>query len=285
MIRQIRTISKLYGPILLSFLLLLLVISVKKEQNLGNVELNPTIWGISIFKFSLPITNIWITRGLLVCLSFITFSLLIIMDYSNFFPQHLEMEVFFDNDGIADSLKVFSDLELKQVRIPDNYKQFQSRYYDDVNAEISRIFQREETLFVNPKEVHSQGRTSFIVEKIFGLQSYYIKESHGELVHVVERPNKPRLQFKSFFEKLNSHYDYLKPSLGKLLIKQSIIIQPRFKQIFAENLKADGTSFHHTLIGLFKVTFFPFPKFSNTIYLMQLDDIGLIPVGYAIYRE
>lgn len=283
--RQIRTITKIYGPIVISAVLFLLAISVKREEGLGHIELNPTFLGISIFKYGLPITNVWVARGILLGLSIVILSLLIFMDYSSFFPPHLEIEVFFDKEGILDSLNIFSEQELKQVRIPNNYEQFQNTYYQGVNTEIRKIFQKEEDLFLNPQEVHSQGHTSFIVEKLSGFQSYHIKESHGELVHVVERPNKPVLQFKSFFERLNSKYDYSTPTLREIFVKRSIILQPRFKQIFAANLKAEGISFHHTLVGLSKVTFFPLPKFSNTIYLMQLDDVGLIPVGYAIYRE
>lgn len=283
--KHITIATKIYGPILLAVALFLLAISIKRGQNLGYIELNPTFLGISIFKCDLPIANTWVARGLLVCISLGTLSLPLFLDYSAFFPRHLEMEVFFDNEGILESLKIFSAQELKQVRVPDNFQEFQSRYYDDVNAEIRKMFQTEEDFYLDPSQVHSQGHCFTVAEKLFGLQRYHIRESYGEVVNVVERPSKPALQVKSFFEKLNSHHDYINPPLRQLLIRRNFIVQPRFKQIFAANLKAEGTSFHHTLVGLFKVTFFPLPKFSNTIYMMELDDVGLIPVAYAIFRN
>jgi hypothetical protein len=279
------TIMKIYGPIVVSLVLAALAVSIRKDENLGHVEINPTIFGISIFKYGLPIENLWIARGIILCFSIGILSLPGFIDYSVLFPQHLEIEVFFDQEGIRESMAVFSRQDLERVHVPDNYEEFQSTYFNSAKAEVQKIFGGKKDFSLNAQDVHSQGYTSFVMEKLSGFQNYHIKESHGELVHVIERPNQPLLQFKSFFEKLNTKHDYLKPSVREILLKRNVILQPRFKQIFAENLKANGTSFHHTLVGLTKVTFLPFPKFSNTIYLMKLDRIGLIPIGYAIYRD
>lgn len=276
-------ITKIYGPIIISAVLLLLLFSLRKEEDLGRIEINPTFLGISILKYGLPISNVWLARAILLCLSIAVLSLLIFMDYSNFFPNHLKMEVFFDKKGIHDSLKAFSEEEFKQMGIPDNYEEFQNRYYDDLNIEVRRLFQKDENFWIPAENIHSQGETSFYAEKLPGVQKYHIKESEGKLTHAIEIPNMPMLQFKSFFEKLNSKYDYLTPSLTEMFIKHRVILQPRFKQIFAENLKSEGKSFHHTLVCFTKVNLFPYPKVCNTIYLTELNE-GVIPIGYAIYR-
>jgi hypothetical protein len=193
------------------------------------------------------------------------------------------MEVFFDKKGIRDSCKAFSKEELEMLGVPDNYEELQSIYYDDVKLEVRGIFQKGEDFLIPTENVHSQGETSFYVEKLPGIQRYHIKDSEGKLTHAIEISEEPMLQFKSFFERLNSRHDYLEPSLSEMLIKHSVILQPRFKQIFAKNLKSEGRSFNHILVALTKVTFFPYPRLSNTIYLFELDDT-VIPVGYAIYR-
>jgi len=275
-------ITKIYGPVIISAVLLLLLFSLRKEEDLGRIEINPTFLGISILKYGLPISNIWLARTILLCLSIAVLSLLIFMDYSDFFPNHLKMEVFFDKKGIHDSLKVFSKEEFKQLGIPDNYEEFQNRYYDDVKVEVRKIFQKGKNFLIPTENIHSQGETSCYVEKLPGFQKYHIKGSEGKLTHAIEIPNTPMLQFKSFFEKLNSKHDYLAPSLTEIFIKHRVILQPRFKQIFAENLKSEGKSFNHILVSLSKVNFFPYPKLSNTIYLTELNE-GVIPIGYAIY--
>jgi hypothetical protein len=275
-------ITKIYGPIIISAVLLLLLFSLRQEEDLGRIEINPTFLGISILKYGLPVSNIWLARAILLCLSIAVLSLLIFMDYSDFFPNHFKMEVFFDKKGIRDSLKVFSKEEFKRLGIPDNYEEFQNRYYDDVKVEVRKIFQKGKDFLIPPENIHSQGETSIYVEKLPGVQKYHIKESEGKLTHAIEKPNTPMLQFKSFFEKLNSKHDYLTLSLKEMFIKHRVILQPRYKQIFAENLKSEGKSFNHTLVSLTKVNFFPYPKLSNTIYLTDLNE-GVIPIGYAIY--
>ncbi len=274
-------ITKIYGPVIISAVLLLLLFSLRKEEDLGRIEINPTFLGISILKYGLPISNIWLARAILLCLSIAVLSLLIFMDYSDFFPDHLKMEVFFDKKGIHDSLKVFSKEEFKQLGIPDNYEEFQNRYYDDVKVEVRKIFQKDKNFLIPTENIHSQGETTFYVEKLPGFQKYHIKESRGTLTHAIEIPNTPMLQFISIFEKLNSRHDYFAPSLTEIF-KHRMILQLRFKQIFAENLKSEGKPFNHTLVCLAKVNFFPYPKFSNAIYLTELNE-GVIPIGYAIY--
>jgi len=276
-------ITKLYGPIVISAVLLLLSFFLRKEKDLGRIELNPTFMGISIFKYELPISNAWLARAIMLCGSIAVLSFLIFMDYSGFFPNHLKMEVFFDKKGIRDSLKSFSKEEFRQLGIPDNYEKFQNRYYDDVKLEVRKVLQKDDNFLIPPESIHSQGETSFYVEKLPGIQNYRIKKSEGKLAHAIEKPNTPIVEFKSFFEKLNSKYDYLAPSLTEIFIKHSIILQPRFKQIFADNLTSEGRSFNHILVALTKVNFFPYPKLSNTIYLVELDDV-VIPIGYVIYR-
>ena len=94
----------------------------------------------------------------------------------------------------------------------------------------------------------------------------------------------PILEIKSYFEKLATSYDYLTPSISSIVKNGSFILQPRFKQIFSINLKADGLSYDHALVGATKVHLVPYPSFDRTVYFVDLDDVGLIPVGYAIYQ-
>jgi hypothetical protein len=132
--------------------------------------------------------------------------------------------------------------------------------------------------------VHSSGETIFVVNKLSGIHNYKIVEARGELLHILETPNKQSLSFKSYFDLLPTSHDYLLPDISYCIINNSFIIEPRFKQIIAENNKSSGILFDHTLVGLTKIIFSPWPHFSNTIYLFQPSKDKLVPIGYAVYQ-
>lgn len=210
--------------------------------------------------------------------------LFIIYGSFKFFPKNLDIEAFFDQKGICASLKVFSDSELKRLRIPDNYEQFQQKYYDDANIVLRGIFQENDDIILNGEDICSIGDIKFVVQKLDGIQKYYIKEASGQLKHTLVRANRLTLIFRTRFEKRHSRHDYLSPSLKEIFIKHAVIIQPRFKQIFSKDEKSGEEVFDHVLVCATKVYFSPFPRLSNTIYMTELEGIGLIPVGYGIYR-
>lgn len=270
-------------PVIISVILLLFLFFVEKGQ--GIIEISPKFWGVALFTYKSPLSNIWLVRTILLCSSVAMFSSLLFVDYSSFFPEEgLKIQASFDQDGIRASLKVFSDDELKRLGIPDNYEQFQKKYYDDINIILREFFQKSKDTIFSGKDFDSIGTISFVVQKLDGIQNYYIKEASGQLKHTLVKPNTLPLTFRNSFEQRHSRHDYLSPSLKEIFIKHTVIIQPRFKQIFEKDEKSGRETFDHVLVCVTKVYFFPFPKFSNTIHMTELEGIGLIPVGYTIYR-
>lgn len=281
----IRVIIKIYLRVIISVILFLFLFSVKtEEEKTGQVIISPNFWGVSLFTIKVPLPKVWLVRTILFCSSVATLSTLLFVDFSVFFPEELKVQAFFDQEGIRVSLKAFSDDELKRLGIPDNYEQFQKKYYDDVNIVLGEFFQKSKDTIFRGKDFYSIGAISFVVQKLDGIQNYYIKEAGGQLKHTLVRPNTLPLTFRTSFEKRYSRHDYLSPSLKEIFIKYTVIIQPRFKQIFEKDEKSGGETFDHILVCVTKVYFFPFPRLSNTIYMTELEGIGLIPVGYGIYR-
>jgi hypothetical protein len=285
-------IVQLYLPFVFSIFCIILLFCVEKgEVEKGNASAKINLFpffDLNFFSINLPIKSVRVARVYLICIALISSSILLFYDYSEFFPKHFHMQVFFDKEGIKDSLNAFSKDELQKLGVPENYEDYQNQYYSDLDTSISNILETD-TFFriqgssINKQFVHCEGQTSFIVEKLSGIQNYYIRESQGELIHILERPDMPKLEFRSFFEKLNTRYDYLSASLKDIFINRSYILLPHFKQINAAKLKSEGIEFHHTVIGLTKIYFLPYPKFSHTVYLYN-SDMGLIPIAYAIYR-
>lgn len=243
-----------------------------------------TVLTINNFGFEIKITKniagrIAFSIGAITILSYYIF-----FDYSKYFPNHLEMEVFYDKDGIEKSLSVFSPEELSDIKAQSYEKKAADFYYAALDEKIKSILKYKQFFSISDGIVHSEGETSFVVQKTSGILNYYIAGSKGELVHSREIPGHATVNCLSFFEKLPSSNDYIRPSIWQIFLKREIVISPKFKQIIAENNKSTGVLFDHTLLGLTKVYIFPYPYFSNTVYFFESKINGLIPVGYAVYR-
>lgn len=274
-------ILKLILP-LFSFTIFLLLFIYLNKQNQGDIKMDVGLLGIS---FNIPISLYWIKKAIILTLSIFSLLSYFFLDFSELFPSRLSMDVFFDIEGINKCLSLYTENELNELHIiTKDIENYQNEYYDTINIEAQKILKTP--FFIQAKkDIHSEGETTFFVKKIKGIQNYHIKESKGELKHIIEREKVSRKEFYTFFDKISSPSDTLTPSFKDIVISNRIIIKPRFKQIITQKIKEKGTVFNHVLCGYTIVSFFPFPKYSNTIYLLDKRDIGLIPIGYAIYRE
>lgn len=282
MLSDISITWTLYGPLLFSIVGLVEIFLVNKND-MGTVTFKPLGPLFSFAEFRIPF-NVWAFRSILALITLVSALSLTLMDYSDIFPTDLRMDVFYDEPGIVEALSQFDDAERSSLGIPDNYQQFQTQYYQDLDAEVMRILGISQYFYMNHGSIHSSGRTTFRVSRISGIQKYHITEAQGELLHTLELPNELPKQFKTFFEKLITKDDYISPTLPHLITHPSVILKPQFKQYLAQNMKAEGVLFHHTVIGVTKVIIYPWPDFTNTIYFAKNASGGLVPIAYAIYQ-
>lgn len=194
------------------------------------------------------------------------------------------MEVFYDEKGIQRSLSVFTSEELQSLGYQGFNKGDVEEYYRALDKRLGLLLRYEGFFSVRDGTVHSKGQTSFKVQQTDGIHNYYISDSKGELAHTLERAGKPTVNFLSFFEKLPSPNDYVRPTLLELLLKQEVIIAPKFKQILAEKNRSDGVIFDHILVGATKICLVPYPRYSNTVYFIETKHHGVVPIGYAVYK-
>lgn len=272
-------IVKLYYPLLFIVIMLLVAFRIRKREGL---KINIPVSLGSILKFPIEIDNIIVFR-LLLCFSIfptlITYSL---YDYSKFFPKHLTMQVFYDKEGIMKNLKDYSKKELSEMNVDVDFATRDTFYFRSLDNEIRNSTSINCFFSNNCGDIHSDGETSFIVNKIGVFQRYQVTESSGFLLHEINNPDSIPKTIKSYFNKMVSPYDYIQISIFDLF-KGYITIRPEFMQIIAEKNKSDGARYNHRLCGLTRVKVFPYPEFSNTIYLLKYND-RFIPVGYAIYK-
>lgn len=271
-------IMKLYGPALLSIVLIILSFRIKfGDETIFKAK-------VPFVEFDIPIKSRILCRLILVCLSLSCIYYYFTMDFSSFFPQRYLMDVYWDEDGLRESLSKFSSKELEQIGFIDNNKESAKIYYDALDKTLKKMLNYEGFFSTKEGIIHSHGESYFKVEKTSGFHKYHIIEAEGELIHKLDRRNARSISFKTIFEKIPSSHDYFRPTFSDIIIKRGAILQPRFKQILMENYRSDGIVFDHTLVGVTKVNFFPVPSFGNSIYLFELPNGNLVPIAYAVYK-
>jgi hypothetical protein len=281
--KSLLSVGKLYTPFLVAIAAILAAILINNTGIPPRLKVVP--FHVDLVQLDIPISNIVLLRIGLICVAFIALARMAFIDYSKLYPHTLVMEVFFDPEGVERTLARLSQGERERLGIPENYKNFQKIYYEGLDRELEKVLGERVVFEEGYRDIHSEGDAKFVVEKVDGFQRYHLKESGGQLSHTLERPGQPPLEFMTFFEKRNSAYDYFQPeSIGSLLLGRGILIRPMFNQILAENMRTRGKVCHHTIIGATKVYLYPFPCYSNTLYLAEIAQAGIIPIAYAVYR-
>jgi hypothetical protein len=179
---------------------------------------------------------------------------------------------------------VFDPGDLNSLGIAATYADLRKKYFEMLDSELREMFAGSHFFSVQEGGVHSEGQTSFIVKKIDGWQRYQIQESKGHLMHTLDVPHYPHRQFYTLFEMLPSADDYIRPTLSDLLVRQKILIRPQFKQRLAKSLNSSGVAFNVAVVGITRLSVFPWPSFSPTVFCAKFEKEGLIPIAYAIYK-
>jgi hypothetical protein len=273
--------AELYFPLVLSICCIAVLFrSVRDERHIVT-KLKP--FG-PLIEYHVEISNALIVRISLFVGAFAFLSTYLFYDYSAFFPRNYELEIFFDERGISQSLSVFSSTELRNLSMPTDLRRYREQYFQQIDSEIEQTFANREFFTLKDGHVHSIGRSQVLAEKISGWQNYHIKVAEGELTTLSEVPNKPVRQFYTRFERLPSADDYIRLSLADLFVRHHIVVRTENKQVLVQNNMPDAFVFKVTLVGITKLTVFPWPHVSNTVYLANFENVGLVPVAYAIHR-
>lgn len=237
------------------------------------------------FSFVLPVKSTLLVRLLLLLGALILFGFPAFRDYSNLYPSHYDMDVYFDDEGVEKTLQDFTDDEIKALQITKDWKGEKKLYLQKLTKDISSILGVPDFFSKGADCVHSTGTTTFDVDKIEGWQNYYIREATGQLTHILELPNKERKQFHSRFELMSTRDNYIHATLSDIYFRWTKVLKPSFKQIASLSAAGDKTIYHHYLIAVIKIWFFPVCRIGNTVYLLKNGDgKTYVPIGYAVYR-
>jgi hypothetical protein len=236
---------------------------------------------IEFLSITIPLSSEIMMRGTLILGAVLSVISLVFQDYSVFFPQHLRMNVFFDQPGLAASVEALGQIPGDGCRLKRDSRQYRDDYFRMVDEQIASLDGPQGFFGVRGANVHSTGNTSFVVERVAGLQRYCVTEAAGELEHCVEVPGREQARLLTFFERIPSGGDYLQMSIRR---PGRVLLCCRFKQMLATDKASTRAPFRLMVVGLTRVDVWPWPRFSNTVYCADFDAGGLVPVAYAVYK-
>ena len=280
MVTPVLTFLDLIYPFILGGAVLVLMRFIKKGEN-DVFKIQIPVFGI--FNFEGALRKLWMIRTFLFLLALVFFSISAFRDYARFFPVHMQMEVFFDDDGVEKALAQFDEDELREFNIPQNWRDEKVTYVDSLNKVLESIhnpFRFDPTKGV----VRSKGENQFKVEKVevWGWQKYHIESGKGSVTHVYEVPGQAPQTITSTFELLETDSNNIQLSFAEIYYYWKKVIKPEYKQKF--NKTPADVFYSHNLVALTKVRFFPFIDINKTVYPKRLEPTNkYIPIGFSIY--
>jgi hypothetical protein len=273
-------IDIIYPFILAGFVLTLQCFIKKAENDLTKFQFS--VFGIVTFESALR--KLWVVRTFLLLIAFGLFGLSAFRDYSTFFPSHMQMEVFFDDEGINNALNQFSEGDLTNLNISPTWQTEKADYI----ASLNRVLEGMNHPFrfdSRRNAVRTKGDNYVEVKKVesWGWQEYRIEDGRGSVTHIYEVPGQSPQTISSTFELLETDANSLDLSLADIYLRWTKIIKPEYKQIFRKT--QSDVFYSHNLISLTKIRFFPFVDIGKSVYLArQPNGNKYIPIGYAIYH-
>lgn len=287
---SLRLTLRFYLPFLLSILLvgagLLLEFS---DSDLLSPTFEVSFLGLTI---NLPMPARYrseIFARLLICSAGVLFlGFALSANFASYFPARLRMDVFFDQEGLEDSLLAFfRTQDSASLHLDAAWKEHIERY-DSVVKEALREILRSEgadesaASAVDRNNMHAHGETSFVVGRVSPVR-YRICESDGYLEHRVDAPGNPSFGFRTEFSLRATAHDHLRVRLSDLL-RGGHLLRPEFKQIFRVKGFESAKTIDHIVIGATRVRILPLPWVGRTIYLWRDEERNVVvPIAYAVY--
>lgn len=283
---DVLTAVRLYLPMLAGIVAIAAMIAVRQQARRLNVSGEPAIIELDLGLIRLPIRvrRSFLLYAICVCALLWSGAIAITRNYASLFPSKLNMEVFYDRDGLEATIDALPLHDRDALHMAQRWWEIRATYYQRLDREITSALPHTPRFFAGGElAVHSTGETTFVVKKVSGWQRYHIEVAEGELLHTLELPNQTPRQLLTAFAKLDTSSDYLNPSLSDLVMRRGFVIRSRFKQYFGAMKVAHGAAFKVSIVGVTRVTLFPLPDFSNTLYLADMQGVGLVPIAYAVY--
>jgi hypothetical protein len=267
----------LVSPLITGLLLLLLASFTKTiSEKSGILKID-----IGIFSLQHPIPQFFV-RILFVVLATLFFLIPGFRDYSGFFPERLQLGVFFDNQGLENFLKSLSTEDFRRIALNSDWKKKKTEYIVSMNAELAKVnvpFSFSEI----PGQTFGRGELKFKVKMIdkWGAQLYKIVEAGGALVHTTDIPGSETRHIESRYVLNETDETLIRGSLKDVYINHGILIMPECRQLF--RISPITERYYGSLIAATRIDIFPYLNISKTLYLVRQNDGSNVPLAYGTY--
>ncbi|MEL4180128.1 hypothetical protein [Roseateles sp. PN1] len=289
-------IVNFYLPILASVIIFFVTLLAPKflagiKQPTIETEIRLGIVGFKI-PLSLWVKNIALTKAFCYVLSIALLIYAFSIDFSRYFPALLKMDVYYDVNGIERTLGRLDSQDRAQLDIDKNWHSGVEEYDRDVVVNIQSLWTKQGLPNYWPENVpprpyfSGSGQATFVVERTAFL-TYKIVESIGKLTYSTTSPRNEVKTFSGASKLKPTAASYIRPTIGQLLAKQSVLIMPEFMQIFGAGSVHDGMAngeYDHALIAATKISLLPMPSVGDTVFLWRSKTGKWVPIAYAIYR-
>lgn len=208
-------------------------------------------------------------------------------DYSEFFPERFDLDIFFDLQGLVQALDRFSPDELRSLKPAGQWKAARTTYFEDLNRSL-----REQELgfqFSPGKDgTTGTGEAIFKLKKSrqwggIGAQQYRIAEGRGTLTfHSGHDASGEPPQLHTEYRLIQKQAATVDVGLKNILLQRSVIIRPEFEQIIMLS-PTRRTPHPIPVTAATKIVLWPRFIIHETVYLIFEPHRGYVPIGYARY--
>ncbi len=270
-------ILELTYPVIFSIILVLLAIFSKFSSKKKELSINLPFFSV---PYAIKQKNVFRIIYLIFSVFFLVF--VFVRDYSSFFPTRLSFDIFYDKQGLNQTIIAMQKIDEKLI-ISNDWILLRNHYFQKMDSILAHNFPSLQRIFTNENALDylvSHGKAEHEIEYFGFWQKYKISKVSGITQHTLHLPAKEPIGFQTKYNLLEKSENLIIPSL-KDFFNFEIIVQPTM----AQSLMIHSTKIYETeLIGITHCIFFPYNSVEKTIFSFRAEN-GLVPLGYTYYRE
>lgn len=296
-------------PIILSglfFILLFLTFFKRGQSALMDAQITLKIPLIDLGAIRIDLSTapqIWACRLVFAILGLVLLFLHADRDYGSFVPKKYNITVAFDDATIQKSLALYPSETLKQMKVDADISSWPVRraiYTDQVIATtLAKALHRDQKDVLTSARFGctvAHGETRIMIERLneglTQLQAYELEDSNGTLQFDSKCDGLNPSIFQSRF-RLTTYRDdnFIRATMKQVFSHPwadypwAIFTKPRYSQYGVDD-KTGNEIWGLELHVLTRLTFFPYPRIDNSIYLFEDKHTGyLVPLASATYIE
>ena len=208
-------------------------------------------------------------------------------DYGKFIPNHWDMKVFFDKEGLESVVKSFTDEERRNLRIPNDWQNYSVKFINHLNQQLKRYDESKIAKF--GENTLGFGNFTYKYHKVPGQQKYHVDADDG-YVEFNFSSQEEKISILAMFKQLPRAADYVEPSITDILYNFNTIVAPTFRLIISmDDLR------HREIAAITcptRIRFLPTIDVSRTLYMTDIratikstpKDMPepMIPYAYAV---